>query len=328
MKLRAAAASLFICLLAQTTSYAQDVSYWVKLSPPDEQFSVMVPPPIPEGKAQKNSYEQLQVDALRYSVTENGVVYTVWSMNNRNYTSAQPDEVEDYLDECAELAWESLLLPRREKLGKTRGGQVVYERELKAGEFSGRQYLLRFGEKPGVLRVFAGGPKIYVLTVFNANAAEAGAQRFLNSFVPDRYKPQSTQTDAETDGNRRLRLIGPGVGGNLERGKESSDVPSGPVDYDRIFMPREVTERARITARPEPQYTETARRFQVSGTVILEAVLSKTGEITDIRVVKGLPHGLTRSSLDALKRIKFVPATKDGVQVSQRIMVEYNYNIY
>ena len=40
-------------------------------------------------------------------------------------------------------------------------------------------------------------------------------------------------------------------------------------------------------------FSEGARKFQVSGVVRIRAIFAATGEVTNIVVVKGLPHGLT-----------------------------------
>lgn len=321
---------LFLCTLVHGAS-AQDLSNWVKVTPPDEQFAVMMPQ-SPQSKSQKNTYGHLEVDATVYSVTEDGRVYTVWSMKNRAYLKGQPIALEDYLDECAELVWESLLKSRREKPDRPRINEMSYQRKFQAGGLPGREYLLKFGAKRGVVRFFVSEDKIYVLGVYNASADEAGATRFLTSFEPDREKTtaQSLQADADANNNnRRLRLRGgPGQGGNPPGGNDASNSTPGAVDNDRVFAARETTERARILSRPEPMYTERARKFLVAGTVVLEAVLAKTGEVTNIRVVRGLPHGLTRTALEAMQAMRFTPATKDGIPVSQRVIVEYNYNIY
>jgi hypothetical protein len=52
------------------------------------------------------------------------------------------------------------------------------------------------------------------------------------------------------------------------------------------------------------------------------------GMYSNIRVVLGLPGGLTERSIEAARRIKFVPATKDGKNVSMWMQLEYNYNLY
>jgi TonB family protein len=101
------------------------------------------------------------------------------------------------------------------------------------------------------------------------------------------------------------------------------------LDYaNRIFKPNEVSSKARILSRPEPQYTEEARKNQVSGTVVLRAVFSSNGTVTNIRTVSGLPNGLTERAMAAARQIRFAPATKDGHAVSQYIQIEYNFNLY
>ena len=315
-------AILSICSIVQTIS-AQDLSYWVKVSPSDEQFSVMMPQ-SPESKTQKNNYGPLEVDATLYSVKEQGVSYNLWSLKNRNYRNMQSLSAEEYLDDCADLVSESLLKLRREKHQPF--FPMFYQHELQTGGIPGREYLLREGEKQGLVRVFVKGEKIYVLAVFNSKGNVAGTGRFLGSFEPDRARAQTAQTD--TVANTEQPTGGTGRAGGPEREKQSSDNPGGATDYDRIFDIKEVTVRARLLSRPPPGFTDTARKYHVTGTVVLRAVLSKTGEVTDISVVKGLPHGLTRTAIEAIKLIKFTPATKDGIQVSQRVQVEYHYNLY
>jgi protein TonB len=130
--------------------------------------------------------------------------------------------------------------------------------------------------------------------------------------------------------------LGPGrdynVGGDGPRlgGGGSGGTGGGGIDHDplRIFRRNEVTQRAVITFKPEPGFTEDARRNNVTGTVRLRAILSASGEVTGISVVKGLPDGLTEKAIAAARQIKFRPAQKDGRAVSQYIVLEYNFNIY
>jgi len=127
---------------------------------------------------------------------------------------------------------------------------------------------------------------------------------------------------------------GPGRGGNIgggdreEGGGGRGGGGGGGIDYSRIFAQRDVTQRALITSKPEPSFTEDARKNNVTGLVRLKAVLSASGEVTGISVVKGLPAGLTEKAIEAAKQIKFRPAQKDGHTVSQYVTLEYNFNIY
>jgi len=100
------------------------------------------------------------------------------------------------------------------------------------------------------------------------------------------------------------------------------------VDYNQVFGSRGVDTKAIILSQPKPSYTDVARQNQVQGVVVLRAVFSSTGYVTNISVIRGLPDGLTERAIDAAKQIKFTPAVKDGHVVSMSIQLEYNFSLY
>jgi TonB family protein len=118
------------------------------------------------------------------------------------------------------------------------------------------------------------------------------------------------------DGRKGLGCCGPG-------GSEGSN-----ADPDRVYAAPQVTERARVLAKAEPQYTEDARRNQITGSVVLRVVFSRTGEVTNIRALHALPFGLTERAIAAARQIRFRPATKDGRPVNVYMQLEYNFNLY
>ena len=129
--------------------------------------------------------------------------------------------------------------------------------------------------------------------------------------------------------------VGPGTDGNIGGGpKGLGCCGSGGSqgnhleDPDHIYPPRQVTERARVLAKPEPQYTEEARRNAITGSVVLRAVFSRTGEVTNIRAIQALPFGLTERAITAARLIRFRPATRDGRPVNVYMQLEYNFNLY
>ena len=124
--------------------------------------------------------------------------------------------------------------------------------------------------------------------------------------------------------------IGPGEGGGTGCGsKQNGCCGPGPGNgRDRTFTGSEVDQRARLLSKPEPQYTEEARKNQVSGTVMLRAVFSSSGEVVQIRALNSLPFGLTERAIAAARQIKFVPAMKNGHPVSVYMQLEYNFNLY
>jgi TonB family protein len=85
--------------------------------------------------------------------------------------------------------------------------------------------------------------------------------------------------------------------------------------------------KPRILTKPEPLYTEEARRNGVQGMVVLKAIFATNGRVLGIRVVKGLPDGLTGEAIRAASRIKFIPALKDGKPVAMFSQLEYTFGI-
>lgn len=109
----------------------------------------------------------------------------------------------------------------------------------------------------------------------------------------------------------------------------TGDPTPGPTPGpDGPFRAKEVAKRAVLNQRPEPGYTEEARLNDVEGVVRLRAVLSSSGQVTNISVIKALPDGLTEKAIAAARQIKFTPAQKDGRPVSQYVVIEYNFTIY
>ena len=107
-----------------------------------------------------------------------------------------------------------------------------------------------------------------------------------------------------------------------------SEIANTPAGTLAIYTGKEVSVKARVLSKPEPQYTEEARQKQVTGTIVLRAIFAANGQVVGIRAVSGLPNGLTQQAINAARRIKFIPAVKDGRPVSMYIQLEYNFNLY
>ena len=74
--------------------------------------------------------------------------------------------------------------------------------------------------------------------------------------------------------------------------------------------------RPRRSTPPSPQYTEIARKARIQGVVIVEAIIDKTGNVTNVKVLKGLPMGLDQAGgRRRLEVWKFKPATLNGKPV-------------
>ena len=95
-----------------------------------------------------------------------------------------------------------------------------------------------------------------------------------------------------------------------------------------VYKLAEVTVKPRILAKPDPRYTEEARRSRVSGQVVVGVVLCATGKVADVEVIKGLPAGLSEEAVRAARRIRFEPGRKDGEDVSVRVRVVYTFEVF
>jgi TonB family protein len=82
-----------------------------------------------------------------------------------------------------------------------------------------------------------------------------------------------------------------------------------------------------ILKKEKAEYTPEARANKVRGTVILNVIFGADGGIRGLRVVSGLPHGLTGQALKAAQRVQFEPAVKDGKPVDVRGDLEFSFDL-
>lgn len=115
--------------------------------------------------------------------------------------------------------------------------------------------------------------------------------------------------------------LGPGRGGNTGGG----DMGLG---GGRSVEPMTASLSPTILYKEKAKYTEEARQNKVQGTVVLNVVFTADGRITNIKVVRGLPDGLTEKAIEAAQKIRFQPAVKAGQPVSVRGNLEFTFNLY
>jgi TonB family protein len=76
-----------------------------------------------------------------------------------------------------------------------------------------------------------------------------------------------------------------------------------------------------------PQYTDEARKNKVTGIVVVRVLVDETGEVKQVRVVRGLPDGLTEKAVEAAYKAKFKPAMKDGKAVAHYVALNIEFNL-
>jgi TonB family protein len=141
--------------------------------------------------------------------------------------------------------------------------------------------------------------------------------------------------NAPSLGNGKGAGVGSGNGPGYDKGEGGNTgggrlkLGSGPVtgsDDGALTMTPNL--QPTILYREKAKYTEEARQNRVQGTVMLTVVFGADGRIRDIRTVRGLPHGLTETAIEAAQKIRFQPAYQNGRPVSVRATLEYGFALY
>lgn len=97
------------------------------------------------------------------------------------------------------------------------------------------------------------------------------------------------------------------------------DIPEPNSPREEGFDPPVFTNRVR------PVYTEEADRADISATVEARVVLQSNGAIGKVRIVKWAGYGLDEAAVQAIRQLKFTPATRDGKQIGVRALIRYNF---
>jgi TonB family protein len=70
-----------------------------------------------------------------------------------------------------------------------------------------------------------------------------------------------------------------------------------------------------IVSKPNPIYSDEARKLGLEGDVLVDVVFLASGSVQVNHVVKGLGHGLDEAAIRAAQQIKFRPALQNGAPV-------------
>jgi TonB family protein len=234
---------------------------------------------------------------LLHSAYSDATVYMFISFDNPN----QKESLQTFIDE----------FPQAQVFGK---GE--FEQDITLNGFNGKQYR---NKNFSIVQFYQTKNHVYIVGVGGDDLSKPSVNQFFNSIKLDGTKGKDVP-DEDSYTNFPVIVLPPSESANY--------VESQSTAQDKVFKPSEVTRKARILIRPQPIYTEEARQRNISGTVVLRAVFSLNGKLKGVRVLGGLPYGLTQQAIKAANNIRFIPAMKDGRFVSQAIQIEYNFNLY
>jgi protein TonB len=122
--------------------------------------------------------------------------------------------------------------------------------------------------------------------------------------------------------------IGTGKGGGIGGGTgPGAGTGSGGGSGGGIYKPGGNVSNPIPISRPEPQYSEEARKAKWGGTVLLSLVVDETGHTTDIKVIKPLGLGLDEKAIEAVAKWTFIPGKKDGKPVKVFAQIEVTFRL-
>jgi TonB family protein len=101
--------------------------------------------------------------------------------------------------------------------------------------------------------------------------------------------------------------------------------PSGVPPVSGVKAPQPTPPAA--IHQPEPSYTEEARKMKCQGTVVLMIVVNTEGKTGGFRIIQPIGCGLDDQAIDAVRTWQFEPATRNGVPVPTRLMVEVSFRL-
>lgn len=212
-----------------------------------------------------------------------------------------------------------------------------------------RSQILKFRDRFGYWQTFVAfktNKRHYLAQSVSKEEDDKVADKFISSLrlrdgVSVKREPQITEAatnNSITDdkiqaGNNTAsdQTVGSGSGTGSGSGSGSgSGVGTGQTSPSQTVQPspNQESKPMKLLSRPKPPYTETARFYEITGTLNLLVVFGADGRIGSVTPRTTLPFGLTEQAVDAAKKMTFEPAIMNGKPVSVARTVEYTFTIY
>jgi len=159
----------------------------------------------------------------------------------------------------------------------------------------------------GAVQFFSKGDRLYQFAAIGAPENDARLAKFFSSI-----------SLVDKKDSVEISQIGPA----------ESDRTSSSDTSEQVYTRQEVDKNFQLILNFHPEYTQAARQQRVTGTIVLECTLAADGNVKNIRVVSGLPHGLTENAIRSARKLRFIPAMKNGKYVSVSTQFVFKFNLF
>jgi protein TonB len=122
-----------------------------------------------------------------------------------------------------------------------------------------------------------------------------------------------------------------GVPGGQMGGVIGGIISSTPVAVPKVAAPQRVRVSSGVVTGlkirdSKPVYPPLARQARIQGTVVLQALISKTGDIENLQLISGHPM-LAPAAIEAVKQWKYKPYLLNGEPVEVETQVQVNFTL-
>ncbi|MEO5922611.1 MAG: energy transducer TonB [Bryobacteraceae bacterium] len=121
---------------------------------------------------------------------------------------------------------------------------------------------------------------------------------------------------------------GIGGGGGIGPGKGPGVGPGSGGGYGGgVFKIGGGVSAPQAIVKPEPEYSEEARKAKYQGEVWLSVIVDEKGVPQDIKVTRKLGLGLDEKAIEAVKKWRFKPGMKDGKPVAVQATIAVSFHL-
>jgi protein TonB len=122
-----------------------------------------------------------------------------------------------------------------------------------------------------------------------------------------------------------------GVPGGAAGGVIGGIINSTPTAVPKVATPQRVRVSQGVTQglvlhKVQPNYPPLARQARIQGSVVLQAEISKNGDIQNLRLISGHPM-LGPAAIDAVKQWKYKPYILNGEPVEVETTITVNFTL-
>jgi TonB family protein len=165
-----------------------------------------------------------------------------------------------------------------------------------------------------------------------------GGDAFARWSIGEDGLPRDVKTDRPNDPTSQAAVkaveswrFQPGLANGKPRGASASVVfecgPSIATSNPRIYRVGNGVSPPVLTYRPQPDYSEEARKAKIEGEVAVQVVIDASGHATHPQIVRGLGLGLNEKALETVLQWRFKPGTLNGKPVAVQAQILINFRL-